>query len=72
MRPRHTADELLVLASDGLWDVVHNDDMIDVAQRLEVGGSVRGVCEELAEQALQKGSRDNITLLLINLKGTMK
>jgi hypothetical protein len=65
---RNASDELLVLASDGVWDVVPNEHMIDIAKRISGGLSIRAACEALLDEALHLGSRDNMTVVLISLK----
>ncbi|CAD7695151.1 unnamed protein product [Ostreobium quekettii] len=59
-------DEFLVLASDGLWDVVSNEEAVSISreafnQRLPI----QKVSERLAETAMNRGSNDNITCLLV-------
>nr|XP_043617661.1 probable protein phosphatase 2C 76 [Erigeron canadensis] len=56
--------ELLVLASDGLWDVVSNDDVISIAQaELEP----EAAANKLIETAFGCGSADNITCIVVKL-----
>ncbi|KAA0146519.1 hypothetical protein FNF29_07991 [Cafeteria roenbergensis] len=65
---RHTIDEadaFLVLATDGLWDVMSNE---------EVGGAIyavaapQTVAERLVREALSRGSSDNVTALVVDLR----
>ncbi len=74
---RHADDKLLILASDGLWDVLSSADVCAMALRkfegeLGCGGSVRGALRKaasaLAKAALDKGSRDNVTVLVVDLR----
>ncbi|KAL7147361.1 hypothetical protein ABFS83_06G102700 [Erythranthe nasuta] len=51
--------ELLVLASDGLWDVVPNEDAVLIAQTEE------GAARKLTETAFGRGSADNITCIVV-------
>ncbi|XP_022697979.1 protein phosphatase 1L-like isoform X1 [Varroa jacobsoni] len=54
----------IVLASDGLWDIFSNEEAIAfVRQR----SSLAGAGKELAKRAFEKGSQDNITVLVIDL-----
>ncbi|KAL5728682.1 protein-serine/threonine phosphatase [Ranunculus cassubicifolius] len=85
--PRMKEDECLVLASDGLWDVLTNEEVCDVARRRillwhkkngistlpekrgeGVDPAAQAAAECLSKLALQKGSKDNITVVVIDLK----
>eukprot|EP00252_Welwitschia_mirabilis_P003310 TRINITY_DN133_c0_g1_i2.p1 TRINITY_DN133_c0_g1~~TRINITY_DN133_c0_g1_i2.p1 ORF type:complete len:228 (+),score=50.78 TRINITY_DN133_c0_g1_i2:238-921(+) len=73
-------DECLILASDGLWDVLSNDIVCEVARKCLAGYRPRrakGITEEtpvgaaaafLTKLALGKGSSDNISVVVIDLK----
>ncbi|KAJ6842149.1 putative protein phosphatase 2C 52 [Iris pallida] len=54
--------ELLVLASDGLWDVVANEDAVTLA-RLEE--DPEAAARKLTEIAFSRGSADNITIIVV-------
>lgn len=89
---RSGADEFLILASDGLWDVIPNDVACDITRRCLNGQMIRrcdqqskshkideqsseGVKESLAaraasflaELAIGRGSRDNISVVVVEL-----
>ncbi|PUZ56109.1 hypothetical protein GQ55_5G269600 [Panicum hallii var. hallii] len=90
--PRAKDDECLVLASDGLWDVMSNEEVCDVARKRillwhkkngtssssapRVGDSAdpaaQAAAECLSKLALQKGSKDNITVVVVDLKAQRK
>ena len=61
------ADEFLLLACDGLWDVMDADDAVRVARGLllEKGWSAQKAAARLAELAEHLGSSDNITVIVI-------
>ncbi|KAF6257193.1 phosphatase 2C-like domain-containing protein [Scenedesmus sp. NREL 46B-D3] len=70
-------DELLILASDGLWDVFSCQEATTLALRStmrarERGASVSAACRVgasvLARGAIERGSRDNITVLVVDLR----
>lgn len=83
-------DDCLILASDGLWDVLTNEEVCDAARRRILlwhkknGANItsdRGNGVDLAAQAaadylsklaLQKGSKDNITVIVVDLKPNRK
>ncbi|XP_059667203.1 probable protein phosphatase 2C 76 isoform X2 [Cornus florida] len=54
--------ELLVLASDGLWDVVPNEDAVSLAQSEE---DPEAAARKLTETAFTRGSADNITCIVV-------
>ncbi|OAY83397.1 putative protein phosphatase 2C 52 [Ananas comosus] len=54
--------ELLVLATDGLWDVVANEDAISLARAEEVP---EAAARKLTETAFSRGSADNITCIVV-------
>ncbi|KAK4745412.1 hypothetical protein SAY87_011724 [Trapa incisa] len=54
--------ELLVLASDGLWDVVPNEDAISLAGEQE---EPEMAARKLTEVAYSRGSADNITCIVV-------
>lgn len=56
--------ELLVLASDGLWDVVPNDDAVTLALSEE---EPELAARKLIETAFSRGSADNITCIVVRL-----
>lgn len=88
--PRTKDDECLILASDGLWDVMTNEEACDLARRrillwhkkngvtlpLERGEGIdpaaQAAAEFLSSRALQKGSKDNITVIVVDLKAQRK
>lgn len=88
--PRARDDECLVLGSDGLWDVMTNEEVCEVARRrillwhkkngtnplLERGQGVdpaaQAAAEYLSSMALQKGSKDNISVIVVDLKAHRK
>ncbi|KAJ0042619.1 hypothetical protein Pint_18436 [Pistacia integerrima] len=59
-------DEFLVMASDGLWDVVSNAEVVSI-----IRDTVKeaGMCSKrLATEAAERGSKDNITVIVVFLK----
>ncbi|CAM8973482.1 unnamed protein product [Rhodiola kirilowii] len=54
--------ELLVLASDGLWDVVPNEDAISIALSED---EPEAAAKKLTDVAFARGSCDNITCLVV-------
>lgn len=88
--PRTRDDDCLILASDGLWDVMTNEEACDLARRrillwhknngfslpLQRGEGIdpaaQAAAEYLSNRAMQKGSKDNISVVVIDLKAQRK
>ncbi|XP_022754842.1 protein phosphatase 2C 77-like isoform X2 [Durio zibethinus] len=88
--PRAKEDDCLILASDGLWDVITNEEACEVARKRillwhkkhggklcsEMGEGVdpaaQSAAEYLSRLALSKGSQDNITVIVVDLKAQRK
>jgi len=66
-----TKDEFVVLACDGIWDVMSNQDCCATIQKIldEGENDLELVCEEMLDHCLEKGSRDNMTMLIVALPG---
>ncbi|KAI3737721.1 hypothetical protein L2E82_27733 [Cichorium intybus] len=88
---RAREDECLILASDGLWDVMSNEEACEVARKRILiwhkknGGTTsdratgvgpdpaaQSAADYLAMLALQKGSKDNISVIVVDLKTQRK
>jgi len=68
---RSCDDQVLLLACDGLWDVMSNSDAIaDVITLLEKGGEVKDHCSSMLDSALNKGSKDNISAVMADLRNS--
>jgi serine/threonine protein phosphatase PrpC len=61
-------DDLIILCSDGVTDVLDCDAMRAVLDGLDRGALPEG-CAMLVEAALQAGARDNVTTLLVSVTG---
>ncbi|KAK1258533.1 Protein phosphatase 2C 7 [Acorus gramineus] len=80
--PRMREDECLILASDGLWDVMSNEEACDVARKcilhwhkrngvtpsvergIGADPAAQAAADYLSKYAIQKGSKDNITVIV--------
>ena len=61
-------DEFLVMASDGLFDVMEDQSVIDtVGNHLKLTHSYQGAADKLTALAIEKGSLDNVTVVIIEL-----
>jgi len=62
----HELDEFLLIASDGLWDVLTSQDAVDfVRNELATGKKSSLICTSLVEKALGLKSQDNVTIVLL-------
>ncbi|MEW5299836.1 MAG: hypothetical protein WDW36_002811 [Sanguina aurantia] len=73
---RSSQDEVLIIATDGLWDVFGNSEAATLATRcitrsMDRGMSRHGACRVaasvLTKVALERGSRDNITVIVVDI-----
>ncbi|KAH7670761.1 protein phosphatase 1L protein [Dioscorea alata] len=60
--------EFLIMASDGLWDKVSNQEAVDIVMKKK--NSVRS-CKELVELSSKRGGRDDITVMVVDLQKFM-
>jgi serine/threonine protein phosphatase PrpC len=60
-------DEYLVMASDGMWDVLRNKDVSDLVSSLSNFNPTH-IAEELVHLALSRGSMDNVTCVVVRVK----
>jgi protein phosphatase 2C len=77
---RTDKDEFLILASDGLWDVVSNDVACKIARNCLSGRAASKYPESvsgstaadaaalLVELAISRGSKDNISVVVVELR----
>ncbi|XP_039022875.1 LOW QUALITY PROTEIN: protein phosphatase 2C 57-like [Hibiscus syriacus] len=63
--------EFVLLASDGLWDYINSSDAVTfVRNQLRKHGDVQVACDALAQTALDKGSQDNVSIIIADLGHT--
>ncbi|OUZ99126.1 Protein phosphatase 2C (PP2C)-like domain [Macleaya cordata] len=63
-------DEFLILASDGLWEKVSNQEAVDITRAFCFDTNKRpmlSACKKLADLAVARGSVDDISVMLIQL-----
>ena len=59
-------EDYLVLACDGVWDVVNGEELVEcVQQYLGKGGTRQGVAKAIVEFAQSEGSGDNMTCIVV-------
>jgi len=59
----------LIMACDGLWDVCTDQEALNIALRCE---SAQKASKQLLEYALEHGSKDNITIVVLKLGSAFK
>ncbi|KAE8600651.1 hypothetical protein XENTR_v10013348 [Xenopus tropicalis] len=63
---RADEDEFIILACDGIWDVMSNEELCEfVKYRLELTDDLEKVCNSVVDTCLHKGSRDNMSIVLV-------
>lgn len=58
-------DDCLILASDGLWDVVSNQDAVALVRNIKEADRA---AHRLVEEAFQRGSNDNISCVVLKFR----
>ena len=59
-------DQFIVLATDGLWDVFESEDAVEYVLSLErEGHEHKKIATLMVEEALRRGTYDNITVVII-------
>lgn len=61
-------DEYLVLASDGIWDVMSNDEVAKLVMNSSPFRDFINIGKKLCTEAIILGSTDNVTALIVDLK----
>ncbi|XVF88625.1 hypothetical protein PTKIN_Ptkin19aG0065900 [Pterospermum kingtungense] len=78
---RTDEDECLILASDGLWDVMTNEEAGEVARHLlrrrrslmaDGVSPAQAVADNLTDIAIARNSSDNISIIVVDLKSKKK
>ncbi|XP_025074033.1 protein phosphatase 1B-like isoform X4 [Pogonomyrmex barbatus] len=66
-------DEFLVLACDGIWDVMNNEDLCNfIHSRLQLTDDLEAVTNLVVDTCLYKGSRDNMSIVLVTFPAAPK
>eukprot|EP00092_Neocalanus_flemingeri_P027446 GFUD01029767.1.p1 GENE.GFUD01029767.1~~GFUD01029767.1.p1 ORF type:complete len:1184 (-),score=323.29 GFUD01029767.1:921-4472(-) len=67
------SDEFLIVGCDGLWDTVTPEEATEIVfnhleEKRAEAGDIGDICARLATKAKEKGSGDNITIIVVFLK----
>jgi len=60
--------QFFVLACDGVWDVMSNQEVVDFLQHHLLSSNIQQAADQLVQEAFQKGSTDNITAVVVAVK----
>mmetsp|Transcript_14587 Transcript_14587/g.14697 ORF Transcript_14587/g.14697 Transcript_14587/m.14697 type:complete len:301 (+) Transcript_14587:354-1256(+) len=69
---RTDGDEVIILACDGLWDVMTSNEVLKfVRKKIFKKGILdpRILCEELIDNSLRRGTQDNVSVIVVKLPG---
>lgn len=67
IQPRNLEeDQFLVLACDGIWDVMTNEEIAEfITTELQYEEDINEVASNVIDYCLEKGSRDNMSVILV-------
>ncbi|XP_041468468.1 protein phosphatase 1B-like isoform X2 [Lytechinus variegatus] len=66
---RTDEEEFIVLACDGIWDVMSNEELCQfIRSRLAITDHLAEICNQVIETCLQKGSRDNMSIVIVTFQ----
>jgi protein phosphatase 1L len=57
-------DKFIIIACDGLWDALTNQQAVEYIKNLQINGFQGNYAKKLADHALERGSYDNITVIV--------
>lgn len=60
----NSKDKFLIIACDGLWDALSNQEAVEFIRDLQFKGYTGNFAKELANYGLNRGSLDNITVII--------
>jgi protein phosphatase 1B len=67
---RKPDDMFVLVACDGIWDVLSNEQASEfVLAKMQLGFPLTAVCEALIDHCLELGSKDNMSVVLVALPG---
>jgi protein phosphatase 1B len=66
-------DEFVCLACDGIWDVMTNENLKEyIHSRLKVTDDLVKISDNILDMCLNKGSRDNMSIIIVSFPGAPK
>jgi len=62
-------DQMIVLACDGIWDVMSNEELAEyLLDRIRISNALDEICRNCLDTCLHKGSRDNMSIVTVALE----
>jgi len=66
-------DEFVILACDGIWDVMSNEELCTfVRNRMMLTDDLQAICNQVVDVCLHKGSRDNMSIVIVAFESAPK
>lgn len=66
-------DEFVILACDGIWDVMSNEELCAfVRNRMLLTDDLQQICNQVVDVCLHKGSRDNMSIVIVAFEAAPK
>ena len=59
------SDEFLIIASDGLWDGINGEEMIEVVKGIVAEHGREYVCKALCDLGIERNTKDNVTVVAL-------
>ncbi len=70
VKERTKEDDFIILACDGVWDVLSNDEAVEyVKENVKRQPDLGYLCEAMLDHCLNKNSRDNMTVCIVAFPG---
>ena len=70
--PVREGDQFIIVATDGLWDVMDSDDAVNyVKLSLKSGIAKNKIADVMVEEAMRLGTYDNVTVVIIWIDETL-
>ncbi|XP_065833467.1 protein phosphatase 1A-like isoform X2 [Oscarella lobularis] len=73
VRERRDDDQFVIIACDGIWDVMENQEAVDfVAKRMQIVDDLTKVASDMVDECLYRGSKDNMTVIIVAFQSAPK
>ena len=57
-------DLYFIIASDGVWDVINEDDIFNICIQ---GNCSKDICEEIIRKSIDEGTKDNVSCIVVKV-----
>lgn len=65
--PRDSQAAFIVLACDGIWDVMSNDDVASFVATRSATTTLENIASQLLDECLRRNSTDNMSVYIVKL-----